>query len=117
MWWSGRNNYYLCGGHSYNPNLKRTTWNEDFEGKVPQNKNSKSYEKICYQCGMTGYWSRICRTLKQLVDLYQASVVKKKEENVEANYTYQGNDIFNLSNMTNLDDADLFETYEEKIDT
>ena len=35
---------------------------------------------------MKGYWSRTCRTTKQLVDLYQASL-KMIEKNIEMNFT------------------------------
>ena len=66
---------------------------------------------------MTGHWSRVCRTLKHLVNLYQASIEKKKGENVKANCAYQDNDITDPSNMTILDVTDFFETLEEKIDT
>ena len=31
-------------------------------------------ESICHRCGMTGHWSRTCRTPKHFVDLYQASL-------------------------------------------
>ena len=31
-------------------------------------------ESICHRCGMTGHWSRTCRTPKNFVDLYQASL-------------------------------------------
>ncbi|KAK3442508.1 hypothetical protein EUGRSUZ_B02654 [Eucalyptus grandis] len=31
-------------------------------------------ESICHCCGMTGHWSRTCRTPKHFVDLYQASL-------------------------------------------
>ena len=65
---------------------------------------------------MTGHRSRICRTLKHLVDLYQASLEKKKGKNVKVNCAYQDNVIFNPSNMTNLDVVDYFETSKEKID-
>ncbi|XP_021725063.1 uncharacterized protein LOC110692365 [Chenopodium quinoa] len=44
----------------------------------------------CYRCGMTRHWGRSCRTTKNLVDLYQASV-KGKEKNVEANYVNEEN--------------------------
>ncbi|KAK3408501.1 hypothetical protein EUGRSUZ_J00730 [Eucalyptus grandis] len=31
-------------------------------------------ESICHRCGMTGHWSRTCRTPKHFLDLYQASL-------------------------------------------
>ena len=70
---------------------------------------------------MIGHWSRFCRTSKHLVELYHASLGKKKRKNIEANGAYQDNDIFNPSNMRsiqhdNLDVTDLFEIPEEKID-
>ena len=45
---------------------------------------------------MTGHWSRVFHTSKHLIDLYQASLEKKKGKNVEANCAYQANDIFDL---------------------
>ena len=42
-------------------------------------------------------------------------IEEKKEKNVEANYVYEDNDIFDPSNMSNLDVTDFFETPEEKI--
>ena len=35
---------------------------------------TKAPQDTCYRCGMEGHWSRICRTAKHLVDLYQASL-------------------------------------------
>jgi hypothetical protein len=83
----------------------------------------KNYEDICYRCGMKGHWSRICRTAKHLVDLYQASI-EGKGKNVEANFTTQNlpherndedledNDV----GITHLDVADFFEHPEGRID-
>ena len=44
----GKNYYYFYGGHSNNPNFKRTTRNDDHKGKTPQNKNLQSDEELCY---------------------------------------------------------------------
>ena len=71
----GKNNYYFRG-HSYNPNFKRNTGNDDHKGKTPQNYNSKCDEEICYQCGMTRHWSDVCRASKHLIDLYPTSLEK-----------------------------------------
>ncbi|KAG2708079.1 hypothetical protein I3760_05G174700 [Carya illinoinensis] len=40
------------------------------KGKCPQNKFLKKNENGCHRYGMTGHWSRTCRTAKHLVDLY-----------------------------------------------
>ena len=64
---------------------------------------------------MIGHWSRVFHISKHLVDLYQASLEKKKWKNVEVNYVDQDNDIFHSTNMTNLDVVDFFETPKEKI--
>ena len=42
---------------------------------------------------------------------------KEKGKSLEANCAYQDNDIFDPSNLTNLDVVDFFETLEEKTDT
>ena len=31
-------------------------------------------ESICHRCGMTGHWSRTCRTANHFVDLYKVSL-------------------------------------------
>ena len=51
-------------------------------GKCLQDKPPKNHENKCYGCGMKGHWSRTCRTLKHLVDLYQTSI---KEKEIEMN--------------------------------
>lgn len=37
-------------------------------------KSKPPTESVCYHCGSTDHWSRICRTPRHLVDLYQASL-------------------------------------------
>ena len=51
-----------------------------------QRKKSKAPQDTCYRCGMEGHWSRICRTAKHLVDLYQASL-KENGKKIEMNFT------------------------------
>ena len=53
-------------------------------------------------------------TSKHLVDLYQTSLEKKIGENVDVNCAYQDSDVFDPSNLTNLDVTNFFETLEEK---
>ncbi|XP_021723971.1 uncharacterized protein LOC110691361 [Chenopodium quinoa] len=36
----------------------------------------KSDTNICYRCGGKGHWSRVCRTPKHLIELYQESLKK-----------------------------------------
>ena len=74
---------------------------------------------------MKGHWSLICRTTKYLVKLYQKSL-KKKDKNVEANFTSQhlihddDDDDTNLEDVhvdiTHLDVADFFKHPERRID-
>ena len=83
-------------------------------------------ESICHRCGMTGHWSRTCRTPKHFVDLYQASLKntgKRGESHaieinpaaitiVEANYISVGGtplapEVANAS----LDVSDFFEDF------
>ncbi|KAK3425666.1 hypothetical protein EUGRSUZ_F02190 [Eucalyptus grandis] len=45
-------------------------------GKEKKPKNMIN-ESICHRCGMTGHWSRTCRTPKYFVDKYQASLKNK----------------------------------------
>lgn len=75
-------------------------------------------KKVCYLYGIVGHLSHVCRISKHLVDLYQASLEKKKRKNVVYNWDYQDNGIlFEPSNLTHLDVANFFETLEEKINT
>ncbi|XP_031094288.1 uncharacterized protein LOC116010051 [Ipomoea triloba] len=51
---------------------------------------SKRTESICYRCGMTGHWERVCHTSKHFVDLYQASL--KGKANIESNNVFMEDD-------------------------
>ena len=66
--------------------------NNSNNGKIPnpqattdQNITQRQQDNACYRCGMTGHWSRTCRTAKHLVDLYQASI-KGKGKYIEVNF-------------------------------
>ncbi|XP_062080266.1 uncharacterized protein LOC133785021 [Humulus lupulus] len=101
------NVWQCCGYNNNSSTLLKTTSNEHKENS-PQNKNQQTYENLRFRCGMKGHWSRTCRTSKHLVDLYQASL-KEKEKNIEANFSYQDDDLLNESmDFTNLDVVDFF---------
>ena len=51
-----------------------------------QRKKSKALQDTCYRCGMEGHWFRTCRTTKNLVDMYQASL-KENGKKIEMNFT------------------------------
>ena len=59
---------------------------------------------------MKEHWSRICRTSKNLVDLYQAS--KEKGKNIEINFT----DLDGENDIINLDISDFSVDSGEKLD-
>ncbi|XP_026383347.1 uncharacterized protein LOC113278824 [Papaver somniferum] len=54
------------------------------KGKDSSDKPIKNKKDVCYHCGMTGYWSRTCRTAKHLVNLYQA-YMKRPAVDIETN--------------------------------
>ena len=59
------------GGRKFNrPRKSNFGPNHDKEKKPKKETN----ESIFHHCGMTGRWSRTCRTPKHFVDLYQASL-------------------------------------------
>ena len=55
---------------------------------------------------MTNHWSRTCHTPKHLVELYQASVKRKKEKEVEINFAENNSN--NLLMDTHLDVSNFF---------
>ncbi|XP_070681013.1 uncharacterized protein [Malus domestica] len=79
------------GGQSHNqvprknsgPSLKNVNRHK---GKAHMNNVPRNSEGACHRCGGNGHWVRTCRTLKHLVDLYQASL---KEKGVETNFLDQ----------------------------
>jgi len=70
-------NFFRKGGGRFNRNINNSPHNP--KGKKPMKKHDDS---TCHRCGMTGHWSRTCRTARHLVDLYQASQ-KDKSKHVE----------------------------------
>ena len=83
------------------------------QGKLPnpqattgQSITQRQVDNTCYRCGMTGHWSRSCRTAKHLVDLYQASI-KDKGKNIEVNFLDDDGD--GGMDLTHFDVFDFFE--------
>ncbi|KAL0286287.1 UNVERIFIED_CONTAM: hypothetical protein Scaly_2795800 [Sesamum calycinum] len=79
--------------------------------KKNENKAKNQQEKttngdICHRCGMSGYWSRTCRTTQYLVKLYQTSF-KAKSKEVETNFVEAG-----ISYNTHIDASDFFQSIE-----
>ncbi|KAL0338932.1 UNVERIFIED_CONTAM: hypothetical protein Sangu_1415300 [Sesamum angustifolium] len=66
----------------------------------------KTNGDICHRCGMSGHWSRTCRTAPHLVKLYQASL-KAKGKEVETNFVEAG-----ISDNTHIDASDFFQSIE-----
>jgi hypothetical protein len=57
--------------------------------KTPSGGKYGEQDQDCYRCGMRGHWSRICRTPKHIVDLYQelhGQKKKKKQAQHEAHF-------------------------------
>ncbi|KAL0373393.1 UNVERIFIED_CONTAM: hypothetical protein Sradi_3255000, partial [Sesamum radiatum] len=90
-------------GHNIwiNPNIQKNNRNK---AKNQQEKTTNG--DLCYRCGMSGHWSRTCRTAQHLVKLYQASV-KAKGKEVETNFV----EVRILDN-THIDASDFFQSNE-----
>ncbi|KAG6627170.1 hypothetical protein CIPAW_15G107900 [Carya illinoinensis] len=86
-------------------------------GKGHQNKFSKKHEDRCHRCGMTRHWSRICLTVKHLVDLYQASI-KEKIKKFETNFAEPSDALVSIDgeDITILDVSDFFENSSGRFD-
>ena len=105
-------------GKGRGPGRGRGRGRDDQERNPVPGVNNSSYKKrkdekregvTCFRCGGKGHYSRDCRSLKYLVDLYQVSL-KKKERNPEANFLSENN-----IDITCLDVADFYEHSEGKI--
>ncbi|XP_047326335.1 uncharacterized protein LOC124930009 [Impatiens glandulifera] len=69
---------------------------------------NKTVENKCYRCGMKGHWSRICRTPKHFINLYQASL--KGKGTIESNSTSTPDDdkiAFGLDDFFGFDIVDF----------
>ena len=94
-------------------NSNHQKWNnlevELEKGIESQSKHARENE--CYRRGMKGHWSCTCRTLKNLVNLYQV-LIKAKGNEVEMNFI----DGDCPKNLAYLDVSDFFENPSGKID-
>ncbi|KAL0424596.1 UNVERIFIED_CONTAM: hypothetical protein Sradi_0994400 [Sesamum radiatum] len=80
-----------------NPNIQKKN------GIKAKNQHEKTTNgDICHRCGMSGHWSRTCRTAQHLVKLYQASL-KAKGKEVETSFVEAG-----ISDNTHIDASDFF---------
>ncbi|XP_047264584.1 uncharacterized protein LOC124896784 [Capsicum annuum] len=72
------------------------------KGKAPEAVPRTNFESKYYRCRGKGHWSRVCRTPKHMVKLYQASL-KKTDNEVDANFISENN-----VKPMNLDASDFF---------
>ncbi|XP_057250733.1 uncharacterized protein LOC104893872 [Beta vulgaris subsp. vulgaris] len=115
----GRGGYGPSGGRGgYGPSRGRGGYSKNsYSHQKWDNKNGTKHEKdnatnVCYRCGGTSHWSRVCRTPKHLIDLYQQSL-KQKGKKVETNLVFEdGEGDFDHDNATHLEVADFFTTPE-----
>ncbi|XP_056695106.1 uncharacterized protein [Spinacia oleracea] len=110
--WRGRGRGRGFGGYGrgrggyYKSSHSHQKWDRK-DGKCEKGK-SDNVTSVCYLCGGKGHWSRVCRTPKQLVDLYQQSL-KKKRKNAETNLVLEdGEGNFDSGDTTHLEVADFF---------
>ena len=115
----GRGNYWSRGsrggsggnnrGRNYNKGHDNHHDNHGYKGDAKQkvqtgpSGSSPKARSTCYRCGMTGHWSKVCRTAPHLVKLYKAE--KDKEKATETNYIE--NNGGNRSPVTSLDVNDF----------
>nr|GMD93276.1 F-box/kelch-repeat protein At1g30090-like [Ipomoea batatas] len=80
------------GGYNFKNKNYHRKW-ESSGAKHDKDKREnypKRIESVCYRCGMTGHWERVCHTSKHFVDLYQASL--KGKANIESNNVFMEDD-------------------------
>ncbi|KAG2658069.1 hypothetical protein PVAP13_1KG275310 [Panicum virgatum] len=76
--WKGKN-------QKFNNFKKKGQWKSK---KIPPGGEYGKQDQECYRCGMKGHWSRICRTPKHIVKLYQElnGQLKKRKTEHEAHF-------------------------------
>ncbi|PIN26938.1 hypothetical protein CDL12_00295 [Handroanthus impetiginosus] len=88
-------------GSSPFPEANATNFSNSDRGRSCS--HGRGRDRYNYQNYGNGHWSRICRTPKHLVELYQA-LLKKKNKSVEVNFT---NSINNFDNDNDINDIDI----------
>ncbi|XP_047268242.1 uncharacterized protein LOC124898640 [Capsicum annuum] len=96
-------NHVPCVSHS-----SKKCFRQNEQGKSEKREADKTC--ICFRCGTKGHYARACRTLKYLIEFYQA-LLKKKEKNSEANFVSK-----NYANVAHLDVADFYKHLKGKMD-
>ena len=89
--------------------------------EASKEKSSNSTRNICFRCGSKGHWSRVCRTPKHLVDLYQSSLKKGIETNFinsegDTDGSIDPEDYDGPVDISHLDVSDFYAHPEGKID-
>ncbi|KAK9664533.1 hypothetical protein RND81_14G049200 [Saponaria officinalis] len=94
------------GGIRGSPFKKTQSYQKwDHKDRKNEGKN-ETMTSVCYRCGRKGHWSRVCRTPKHLIDLYQQSL-KQKGKNIETNLIFEDEKgDFDLGDPINIDDFD-----------
>ena len=65
---------------------------------------SQHYGSSCYRCGSSNHWSKACRTLSYLCELYQASLKgKEKEVNLIDKFDNSNTELNNLDFISELE--------------
>ncbi|XP_056685905.1 uncharacterized protein [Spinacia oleracea] len=110
--WRGRGRGRGFGGYGrgHGGYYKSSHFHQKWDRKDGKSEKGKGdiVTSVCYRCGGKGHWSRVCRTPKHLVDLYQQSL-KKKGKNVETNLVFEdGEGDFDSGDTTHLEVADFF---------
>lgn len=104
--WRGRGRGRGFGGYGRGRggHFKSSHSHQKWERK---DEKGKGVSNVCYRCGGKGHWSRVCRTPKHLVELYQESL--KKGKKIETNLVLEdGEGDFDSGDATHLEVADFF---------
>ncbi|XP_016733511.1 uncharacterized protein [Gossypium hirsutum] len=68
-----RHRYGYSRGGRFKNSHSYQKWDRK-NGNREEKEKCENVTNVCYRCGGKGHWSRVCRTQKHLVDLYQQSI-------------------------------------------